>query len=289
MPHKTLQPVVGQLTPLRDNLYRLCANNPSMMTGPGTNTYIYGQSELAVFDAGPNLQTHIENILAAQKTLNAPITRIFSSHTHADHSPAVAPLKKALPHAQVIGLPAPEGQDYEDRSFRADLQPYDGEQIAHDGASVVAIHTPGHVVNHVCYLIEEHSFLTTGDHLMNGSTVVIIPPKGNMRAYIDSLAKLENYPIEQMGPGHGAVIDNPQAVIKWTIAHRLEREAKVIAALKAHPQSTPAALVPIVYADVPAHLFPIAELSLHAHLLKLGEELRANEHHGTWEWRKLID
>ncbi len=289
MPNNTLQPVVGQLTALHHNLYRLCADNPSMMTGPGTNTYLYGKTELAVFDAGPNLETHIENILAAQETLNAPITRIFSSHTHADHSPAVSPLKAALPHAQVIGLPAPAGQDYEDLSFRADLQPSDGQRIAHDGASVIAIHTPGHVANHVCYLIEEHGFLTTGDHLMNGSTVVIIPPKGNMREYIDSLKKLGGYRIEQMGPGHGAVIENPHEVVKWTIAHRLEREAKVVAALQANPQSTPAALVPVVYADVPSHLFPIAELSLHAHLIKLGEELRAKEHHGTWEWRKLVD
>ena len=205
LPVNSSEPVPGQLTQLLDNVYRLCANNPSMMTGPGTNTYLYGQNELAVFDAGPKLESHINNILKAQDTLGAPITRIFSSHTHSDHSPAVAVLKAALPAAQVIGLAAPLGQDYEDLTFLPDVEPEDDQRFEHDGAKVRAIHTPGHVANHICYLIEEHGFLTTGDHLMNGSTVVIIPPKGSMKDYIESLKKLAHHNIQQMGPGHGGV------------------------------------------------------------------------------------
>ncbi len=284
VPVNSSEPIPGQLTQLLNNVYRLCANNPSMMTGPGTNTYIYGKNELAIFDAGPKLESHINNILAAQGTLGAPITRIFSSHTHSDHSPAVAALKSALPAAEVIGLVAPAGQDYEDLTFVPDVQPEDDQRFEHDGASVQAIHTPGHVANHICFLIEEHGFLTTGDHLMNGSTVVIIPPKGSMKDYIESLEKLSHHSIQQMGPGHGAVIANPQEVVSWTIKHRLEREAKVADALKSNPGFSPAQLVPTVYADVPTHLHPIAELSLHAHLIKLKMDNRAVETQGSWTY-----
>ena len=276
-------PVPGQLTTLKPNLYRLCANNPSAMTGPGTNTYLYGKSELAVFDAGPLLQSHIDNILAAQDTLNAPITQIFSSHTHSDHSPAVARLVQTLPEATVIGLPAPKGQDYEDLTFSPNVKPQDEQRFEHDGQSVQAIHTPGHVENHMCFLIEEHQFLTTGDHLMSGSTVVIIPPKGSMRDYIASLQKLERYSINSMGPGHGEVIENPSELIKWTIKHRLEREAKVVAGLKRQQPATVEQLVPVVYQDVPEHLHPIAAMSLHAHLIKLELDGRASHADSQWQ------
>jgi len=255
-----------------------------MMTGPGTNTYLYGRSELAVFDAGPLLEQHVKNIVQAQEALNAPITRLFSSHTHSDHSPAVARLKEILPNAEIIGRAAPVEQQYEDLTFRADVDPADGQVFAHDGQSVQAIHTPGHVDNHFCYLIHEHGFLTTGDHLMNGSTVVIIPPKGNMLSYIRSLQKLADYQIDWMGPGHGAIIEEPRQVVEWTIKHRLERETKVVTALADVQQATVKKLVSIVYKDTPVHLHPIAEMSLHAHLIKLQEEEKVAETEGIWEF-----
>ena len=279
-------PIPGQLQQLENRLYRLCANNPSAMTGPGTNTYLYGKSELAVIDAGPKLASHIENILAAQDSLKAPITKIFSSHTHSDHSPAVAELVKALPNACVIGLPAPAGQDYEDLTFVPTVKPDHNQWFEHDGGRVQAIHTPGHVENHVCYFIEEYGFLTTGDHLMSGSTVVIIPPKGSMRDYIASLEKLNNYPIRLMGPGHGDVIETPQELVNWTIKHRLEREAKVVNGLAQHQPASIEQLVPVVYQDTPKHLHPIAALSLHAHLIKLQLDGRAENHNSIWQ---LID
>ncbi|MEO0369526.1 MAG: MBL fold metallo-hydrolase [Pseudomonadota bacterium] len=281
------KPKPGVLTPLMPDLYRLCADNPSAMTGPGTNTYLYGSKELAVFDAGPKLASHIDNILNAQDTLNAPITKIFSSHTHSDHSPAVAELKKALPKAEVIGLPPPPGQDFEDLTFVADHEPKDNEQIMHDGCPVRVIYTPGHVANHICFLIEAYDFLLTGDHLMSGSTVVIIPPKGDMKAYIESLRKLTHYRIELMGPGHGPVMENPLETVEWTIEHRLKREQKVVDALNEYPDSLIRQLVTVVYADTPKHLHPIAEMSLHAHLLKLCDEQRAVERDGQWRLREL--
>ncbi len=275
-------PIAGQLEKILPNVYRLCAANPGPMTGPGTNTYIYGNSELAVFDPGPALAEHVSNILAAQDTLNAPITHIFASHTHQDHSPAVAELVKHLPNAKVLGIPAAPGQQFEDHSFKPQIEPHDDQLFELEAGPVRTIFTPGHVSNHLCFLLEEHRFLTTGDHLMNGSTVVIIPPKGSMKDYIESLHKLQNYPIEVMGPGHGDVINNPAEVVEWTIQHRLSREAKVVAALETHAAQTIQKLVPKVYDDVDQALHGIAAMSLHAHLIKLQIELRASETETGW-------
>lgn len=275
------QPVAGELTQLFSNVYRLCAPNPGPMTGPGTNTYFYGESELAVFDAGPAIDEHINAILAVQETLNAPITTLIASHTHADHSPAIAKLAERLESAKLIGIPAEAGQKFEDHSFVPDHQPGDNELLELPMGKVRSILTPGHVGNHVCYLIEEHSLLTTGDHLMDGSTVVIVPPKGNMRDYIASLEKLTGYDIEVMAPGHGNLIRNPRETIRWTIKHRLQREAKVLAHLNQRPIAI-GELVKSVYDDVSPSLHPMAELSLHAHLIKLEDDGVAQSHNAEW-------
>lgn len=264
-------PVAGELERLYPNLYRLCAPNPGFMTGPGTNTYIYGKDELAVFDAGPAIDEHVSAILAAQETLDAPITKLFASHTHSDHSPAIAMVADQLVEVELIGIPADENQQFEDYTFKPHFVPGDGARIELDAGTVTAIHTPGHVGNHVCYLIEEYQLLTTGDHLMNGSTVVIVPPKGSMQGYIESLRKIQHYPIEVMAPGHGGLIDNPVEVVEWTIQHRLQREAKVVANLSTEPKFLNV-LVKDVYDDVDSSLHQMAELSLHAHLIKLEAE-----------------
>ncbi|MFT5608729.1 MAG: glyoxylase-like metal-dependent hydrolase (beta-lactamase superfamily II), partial [Parvicella sp.] len=133
----------------------------------------------------------------------------------------------------------------------------------------------------VCYLIEEYKLLTTGDHLMNGSTVVIVPPKGSMKAYIESLQKLQHYAIDVMAPGHGDLIKNPAEVVEWTIQHRLQRETKVLAKLSAAPISIRQLLV-LVYDDVDVSLHPMAELSLHAHLIKLALDSRVSESEQGW-------
>jgi glyoxylase-like metal-dependent hydrolase (beta-lactamase superfamily II) len=261
-------PAAGKLEQLFPHLYRLCAPNPGQMTGPGTNTYLYGERELAVFDAGPAIPEHVAAILAAQDTLDAPITKLFASHTHSDHSPAIAKVAEQLGDVELIGIPAEVGQKFEDYSFKPDVKPQNDQLFELPTGAVRAIHTPGHVGNHVCYLIEEYNLLTTGDHLMNGSTVVIVPPKGSMKDYIESLQKLQHYAIDFMAPGHGGLITNPAEVVEWTIQHRLKREAKVLANLSAAPVSI-SQLVAWVYDDVDVSLHPMAELSLHAHLIKL--------------------
>lgn len=276
-----LMPEAGLLQQLAHNFYRLCAPNPSVMTGPGTNTYIYGDTELAVFDAGPAIDAHADRILRVQEELDAPITSIFASHTHMDHSPCTQLIQKSLPQAKCIGIPSTPNQPYEDHTFKADIKPSDGDVIELKGGSVQAIYTPGHVENHLCWLIQEHGVLLTGDHLMSGSTVVIVPPKGNMSDYIASLEKLSDFNFSFMGPGHGPLITEPQELIHWTIKHRLQREAKVFSAVTDEPQPLDV-IVKQAYDDVEEHLHEVACYSLHAHLLKLEAERKVRERELGW-------
>ena len=148
----------------------------------------------------------------------------------------------------------------------------DGEIFDEGDFSLEVVHTPGHASNHLCFILKEEKFIFTGDHIMNGSTVVIGPPDGNMKQYIESLEKLKNYDIEKIAPGHGEVLDNPYEVADWIINHRLEREKKVFSALKDVSRGTPDSLVEKVYNDVDSSLFPIAKASLLAHLIKLEED-----------------
>jgi len=252
---------------------RLTAPNPGAMTGPGTNTYLVGEKELAVIDPGPALDSHVAKILEAGAGRSGNRIRwILTTHTHMDHSPAAAALKAAT-GAQVLGRPAPAGAG-QDQAYAADRIPADGERLALDGLTLRAIHTPGHASNHLCYLLEETKMLFTGDHVMQGSTVVINPPDGDMRAYLASLEKLLAEDIAIIAPGHGYLIGTPHKEVRRLVAHRLAREAKVAAALK-RGRATLEELVSDVYDDVSPKLHPVAMRSLTAHLEKLVAEGRA--------------
>ena len=174
---------------LSERVIRVTAGNGSIMTGPGTNTYLVGggpSNEWAAIDPGPALAEHVEAILAAAP---GPITRIFATHTHTDHSPATVALK-ARTGATVHGLAA-RHREWQDATFAPDVTLHGGERIELvPGTTLAAIHTPGHASNHLCYLLEEEKTLFTGDHVMQMSTVVINPPDGDMRAYIESLRSL---------------------------------------------------------------------------------------------------
>jgi len=256
---------------------RITAPNPGVMTGPGTNTYLVGEAELAVIDPGPALESHVAKILAAGA---GRIRWIFTTHTHIDHSPATAALKAAT-GAQVMGRPAPEGGS-QDRTYASDRVLADGERLALGKLQLRAIHTPGHASNHLCYLLEETQMLFTGDHVMQGSTVVINPPDGDMRAYLASLEKLLAEDIAIIAPGHGYLIGAPHREVKRLIAHRLAREAKVTAALGRRGEATLEELLPDVYDDVSAKLYPVAARSLSAHLDKLVAEGRARRTSGGY-------
>ncbi len=260
---------------------RITAPNPGVMTGPGTNTYLVGDEQLAVIDPGPALDSHIAKILETGAGRSGSRIRwILTTHTHMDHSPATAALKAAT-GAQVLGRPAPEGGS-QDRAFAPDRVLEHGERVAVGDLNLRVIHTPGHASNHLCYLLEQTRMLFTGDHVMQGSTVVINPPDGDMRAYLASLEELLAVDAVIFAPGHGYLIGAPHREVRRLIAHRLAREAKVVAALQRRGPALLEELVTDAYDDVPAGLHPVAMRSLSAHLDKLLVEGRARQASGRY-------
>ena len=161
---------------------------------------------------------------------------------------------------------------WEDETFIPDIVMSDGDTIETSEYSIEAIHTPGHASNHLCFLIPEINCLLTGDHIMDGSTVVIAPPDGDMTKYISSLEKLFNYKIDTFAPGHGSYMNEPEKTIQAIIRHRLTREGKVFRRLEEAGSSDLDQLVKLVYDDVSEMLYPIARFSMQAHLIKLIEE-----------------
>ncbi len=257
---------------LSPHVIRVTAHNGSVMTGPGTNSYLVGggpRNEWAVIDPGPAEAVHIDAVLAAAP---GPIRWIFATHTHLDHSPGCALLKArtgATVHGRIASHP-----EWQDESFVPDVLLAGGERFALDeGVTLVAVHTPGHASNHLCYRLVEEKTLFTGDHVMQLSTVVINPPDGDMAAYLASLRALEAEDLDWLAPGHGFLMGSPRQAFARIVAHRLAREAKVQAALRALGQSADrvdeTALLARVYDDVPERLHPVALRSLRAHLIKL--------------------
>ncbi|MBA4178661.1 MAG: NUDIX hydrolase [Leptothrix sp. (in: Bacteria)] len=265
--HATLAP--ARVVRLSPRLARITAPNPGPMTGPGTNTYLVGgEGRWTVIDPGPESAPHLQALLAALDEIGGHVERILVTHTHRDHSPGARALAQAT-GAPVWGRVAAFAA-WQDEDFEPAHQPVHGECIdAGPGATLRVLHTPGHASNHLCYLLEQERLLFTGDHVMQGSTVVINPPDGDMAAYLQSLQALLDEPLDWLAPGHGFLVAQPQAVLQALIAHRRRREAKVLAALRQHGPGGVEALVAAVYDDAPAHLHGVAQRSLLAHLLKL--------------------
>lgn len=266
---------------LSPRVVRVLADNPSVMTGAGTNTYLVGTTELAVIDPGPDDPAHLDAIVAAAD--GAPIRWIVVTHTHHDHWPGAAPLAVRT-GAEVLAFEARDGLEI-DRAIG------EGAAIAGDGFTLRVLHTPGHSSNHVCLLLEEESLLFTGDHVMHGSTVVIFPPDGDVGDYLASLRRVIEHdpPIVALAPAHGLVFRDPAPVVQAIIDHRLTREEKIAAALVAAggPVTVDDLLGP-VYADVEPRRLPIARGSLWAHLRHLVDQGRASTtgyddlETGTW-------
>ena len=256
----------GKVVELSPLVRRITAGNGSVFTGPGTNTYLVGKEEVTVIDPGPAMQEHIDVITAAAPN----IKQILVTHTHPDHSPGVRLLKEKL-DIPAFGMLTNSSKN-QDQTFNPERILDDGEVFQEEEFSIEVVHTPGHASNHLCFILKEEKLIFTGDHIMNGSTVVIGPPDGNMKQYIQSLEKLKDYDIEKIAPGHGELLENPHEVADWIINHRLEREKKVFQALQEATKGTPDSLVEKVYDDVDSSLFPIAKASLLAHLIKLEED-----------------
>jgi glyoxylase-like metal-dependent hydrolase (beta-lactamase superfamily II) len=261
---------------LTQNVRRITAPNPGPMTGAGTNTYILGRDRFVVVDPGPAIDSHIEAIL---KQVDGRLEAILVTHTHSDHSPAAAKLA-ARTLAPRYGLVS-SNIALQDATFTPDVLLKHNELLKFSDCNLRAIHTPGHVDNHFCFMVEggvaeDNGMLLAGDHIMNGSTVVIMPPQGDMAQYIESLRRLATYPLSVIAPAHGELMPEPLKVLDYLIAHRLGREQKVLDSLATSEQASKRInikdLVQIVYSDVDSRLHPIACYSLLAHLLKLESE-----------------
>ncbi|MDG2459528.1 MAG: MBL fold metallo-hydrolase [Luminiphilus sp.] len=271
----------GEVKALSERVRRIVAPNPGPMTGPGTNTYVVGQTDLVVIDPGPAVDTHIKAILDC---VGDQLRCIACTHTHPDHSPGAALLAEAT-GASLVGR-VTEDDRHQDLTFQPTAQIEDDDTVSGEGWTLRAIRTPGHVDNHVCYLLEEEGMVFAGDHIMDGSTVVIVPPGGNMAHYIASLRRLLDYPVKCVAPGHGELIPDCPREVEKLIRHRLMREVKVAAALDESSSSLDH-LVVRVYDDVDPMMHEWAKLSLLAHLIKLEDEDRATRSaiDGVDHWR----
>ncbi len=268
---------------LLKNVMRLTANNPSAMTGPGTNTWIVGDASTGyiVIDPGPNDFDHIGRLWRATQ---GDIRMIVCTHSHADHAPGALPLQALCNQLKppILGLPSAPTARASAR-FVPDRTLHNHERLtlssrSTDGTSgtthtLRVIHTPGHAANHLCLLLEEDGLLFSGDHILNGSTTVIDPPDGNMTAYLHSLDVLDEtclaHGVEFILPAHGHVLGRARNAIEKLKAHRMKREARVAAAMRQLPDGTPEDWLPIAYADVPERMWPVAARSLQAHVERI--------------------
>ena len=265
---------------LLKNVMRLTAPNPGAMTGPGTNSYLVGDPATGyiAIDPGPADADHIERLCRAA---GGQIRLIVCTHSHPDHSPGARPLQALCRnHPPILGLPSqPTARAASaftpDRALQnSELLTLIGQgpegEITH---TLHVIFTPGHAANHLCLVLLEDGLLFSGDHVLNGSTTVVDPPDGDMTAYLDSLdllsAACEAHGIEFILPAHGYVLGAARGAIGWLKAHRLQREAKVIAAMQARPDGTLDDWVALAYDDVPPRMWPVAARSLLAHVERL--------------------
>ena len=262
---------------LLKNVQRVTAPNPGVMTGPGTNSYVVGDPDTGyiVIDPGPEDREHLEQIWRAA---NGDIRMIVCTHSHPDHSPGARPLQAMCTKTRplIYGMPsAPTARPASE--FTPDRVLQNQEQLTLSGSglrhSLKAIHTPGHAANHVCLVLLEDGLLFSGDHILNGSTTVVDPPDGDMNDYLESLDKLsaacDEYGIEFILPAHGHVLGFAKQAIAHLKQHRLAREAKVIAAMRAKPRGSMDDWVAIAYDDVPPRMWPVAKRSLLAHVQRI--------------------
>ena len=267
----------GQVEQLEPLVARLLAANPGPFTFTGTQSYIVGNAAgVVVIDPGPDEPDQIAALLSAIG--NAPLLAIACTHTHRDHSPAAAPLA-AHTGAPIIGCAALTLDDAgprADAAFDPDYAPThtlaDGARIAGDDWALVAVATPGHTSNHLCYALEvggvDGGALFTGDHVMGWSTTVVAPPDGDMAAYMASLDKLRHRATRVYYPAHGPAITRPAQLLRGMIGHRRQRERQILG-LVASGTASIADMVPRMYKGVNPVLWPAAGRSVLAHLIDL--------------------
>jgi glyoxylase-like metal-dependent hydrolase (beta-lactamase superfamily II) len=259
-----------RLSPL---IRRVVANNPGPFTFMGTGTYIIGNGKVAVIDPGPDMDDHLDAILAAVE--GETVTHIFVTHNHADHSPLARPLaertgatiyacaKQGVPTESEVRMEAGD-----DREFRPDIGLCDGGVFEGGDWTLEAIPTPGHTSNHICYALLQENALFSGDHIMGWSTTVISPPDGDMGDYFDSLERIKARDFSTLWPTHGPPITAVEPFVQAYIDHRRARESQILAALgRGHTRIKP--MVADLYRDVDARLHPAAAHSVMAHVVQM--------------------
>lgn len=252
---------------------RVTANNPGPFTFAGTGTYIVGDGTVAVIDPGPDDPQHLKALLAAVR--GETVSHVLVTHTHRDHAPLARPFAEAV-GATVMAARPPDRQtrvsggldEAEDPDFSPDVILKDGDRISGPGWTLETMATPGHASNHLAFALIEENALFSGDHVMGWSTSVVAPPDGDMGAYMASLERVIARGFDTLWPTHGAPVTEVGPFLEAYKAHRLAREAQILARLEAGDR-TIAQMVPVLYAAVDARLWPAASLSVLAHLIDL--------------------
>lgn len=277
------EPAYGQAVPIAKGVMRLTVNNPSPFTFHGTNSYILGAETLAVIDPGPDDDAHLEALIRA--IAGRPVSHIFVSHTHRDHSPLAARLK-ALTGAMTVAegphrsarplhlgeVPAMDASS--DMDFVPDIIVRDGEVVEGDGWRIGTVLTPGHAANHAAFALEGTGILFSADHVMAWSTSIVAPPDGAMSDYMASLDKLIERDDRVYLPGHGGPVTAPKRFVRGLKAHRKMRERAIIERLMAGDRTIPD-IVKAIYRDTDPRLYGAAGLSVFAHLEDLVERGKA--------------
>ena len=260
----------ARLEQLEPGISRLLANNPSAFTFTGTQSYLVGDDEVSVIDPGPDLPEHVEALLEA--IAGRPVAAILCTHTPRDQSPAARPLAEAT-GARIVGC-APLSLEAvgprADAAFDIDYAPdrvlADGEGIEVDGEAIIAVATPGHTSNHLCFAYRDALF--TGDHVMGWSTTVVVPPDGDMAAYMASLDKLRQRQDRIYYPAHGPAVANPKQLVRGLIGHRMQRERQILRLVEERARPIPD-IVADAYPGLDPRLVPAAGGSVLAHLVDL--------------------
>ncbi|WP_420479407.1 MBL fold metallo-hydrolase [Brevundimonas sp. FT23028] len=268
----------GRADRVSPRIRRVVADNPGPFTFTGTGTYIIGQdmpgAEVAVIDPGPLDEAHLQALLDAVD--GQTVTHILVTHTHRDHAPLARPFADAVGGAPILAAQPPARtihasgslDEEEDETFAPDVILTGGERIHGDGWTLEAMATPGHASNHMAFILTEENALFPGDHIMGWSTTVVAPPDGDMTDYMASLDAVIARDFSTLWPTHGAPVREPAPFLAAYRAHRLEREAQVLARLAAGDR-TIAEMVPTLYAAVDSRLWPAASLSVWSHLKAL--------------------
>ena len=271
-----MQFAYGVPSNLAPGVARIVANNASALTFKGTNTYLLGTGELAVIDAGPADPRHVSAILKAAD--GRRITHILSTHAHRDHVEGVRALQAAT-GAKTYGFPrasASAGEEphatseYISKTYSPDVHLKHGDRIKGDDWELLALHTPGHAPDHLCFALEGRALVFSGDHVMAWNTSVVAPPEGRMADYLRSLELLLGRDDEMLLPGHGGRVLEPRRVVKAYLLHRRWREQAILEAVR-KGTNTVRKLLPLIYRDLDAEVAGAAMLSLRAHIEHLRE------------------